>query len=87
MVVIYGILHNRLCLDHFFFDLSDRFVVYLTDLLIMQEIITWIIIIVALVLLILNLIKAIKMFRKPDPCRGCGNTCSGCPIYMGSKKE
>jgi hypothetical protein len=53
----------------------------------MQEIITWIIIIVALVLLILNLIKAIKMFRKPDPCRGCGNTCSGCPIYMGSKKE
>jgi hypothetical protein len=52
----------------------------------MQEIITWIIIVAALIILIINLIRVIKMFRKPDPCRGCGNTCSGCPIYMKGEK-
>jgi hypothetical protein len=53
----------------------------------MQEIITWIVIAAALVFVILSFLRVVKMFRKPDPCRGCGNNCSGCPIYMGSKKN
>ncbi len=53
----------------------------------MQEIITWIVIVVALVFLVLNMVRVLKMFKKPDPCRGCGNACDKCPVYMGSNKE
>ncbi len=48
----------------------------------MQEIITWIVITVALIFLLLNLIKVLRLFKKSDPCKGCSNICENCPVYL-----
>ena len=53
----------------------------------MQEIITWIVILAALFFLVINVIRVLKLFKKPDPCRGCGNSCEKCPIYMKGSNE
>lgn len=51
----------------------------------MQEIITWIIIFAALVFLIFNLIRVLRLFKRPDPCKGCGSVCENCPVYLKKK--
>jgi hypothetical protein len=51
----------------------------------MQKIITWMVIIAAVVFIIFNVIKTLKLFKRPDPCRGCGSTCASCPVYMKKK--
>lgn len=51
----------------------------------MQEIITWIVILTAIVFLAFNVLRTLKLFKRRDPCKGCGNTCENCPVYMGKK--
>ena len=51
----------------------------------MQEIITWIVIIGAVIVMTINFIKSLKSFRKADNCNGCGNSCEGCPVAPRSK--
>jgi hypothetical protein len=51
----------------------------------MQEIIASIIIVAALVFLILNIIRIFKLFKRNDPCKGCGSACENCPVYLKKK--
>jgi hypothetical protein len=51
----------------------------------MQEIITWIVISGAVIVMTFNLIKSLKAFKKEDNCNGCGKSCEGCPVAPGAK--
>jgi len=51
----------------------------------MQEIVTWILIFTALVFLVVNLIRTLRLFKRRDPCKGCGSACDNCPVYMNKK--
>lgn len=53
----------------------------------MQEIITWLVILIAVVVLGIKTFKSAKTFKKRDSCNGCGSSCDGCPIAPGNKKE
>ena len=48
----------------------------------MQEIITVIVILTALAFLVLNLVRVSRLFKKRDPCKGCGSVCDNCPVYI-----
>ena len=52
----------------------------------MQEIVTWIIILGAVILLLIKALKSLKSFDKSDTCNGCGSSCSGCAIAPGNRK-
>ncbi|MCX6236788.1 MAG: FeoB-associated Cys-rich membrane protein [Bacteroidia bacterium] len=52
----------------------------------MQEILTWIVVIGAVILLVIKASKSMKSFKKSDSCEGCGSSCEGCPIAPGNKK-
>jgi hypothetical protein len=81
MVIVYGLLYDSICLDFIIPDISYRSDFYINTYF-MQEIITWIVIIAALVFLSLNLVRGLRLFKKSDPCKGCGNICDNCPVYM-----
>jgi len=51
----------------------------------MQEIITWMVIVAAFIIVAFNVIRTIKLFKRRDPCKGCGSTCQSCPVYMKKK--
>jgi hypothetical protein len=47
----------------------------------MQEILTWIVILVALSIVAYKAVESLKSFKKTDTsCTGCGCACSGCPV-------
>ena len=53
----------------------------------MQEIVTWIIIIGAIILLLIKALKSLKSFDKSDTCTtGCGSSCGGCPVAPENRK-
>ncbi len=52
----------------------------------MQEIVTWIIIFGAVILLLIKALKSLKSFDKSDTCNGCGSSCSGCAVAPGNRK-
>jgi hypothetical protein len=52
----------------------------------MQEILTWIIVLGAAILLVIKVSKSLKLFNKPDICSGCDNSCEGCPVAPGNRK-
>jgi len=52
----------------------------------MQEILTWIVVLGAFVLLSLKAIKSLKSFKKSNTCDGCGSTCTGCPVAPQNRK-
>jgi hypothetical protein len=51
----------------------------------MQEVITWIVIAGAVIVMTFNFIKSLKAFKKEDNCNGCGKSCEGCPVAPGEK--
>ncbi len=53
----------------------------------MQEIITWIVILAALTFLVLNIVRVSRLFKKRDPCKGCGSVCDNCPVYMNKTNK
>ncbi len=52
----------------------------------MQEIITWIVVLGAVILLAVKTLKSLKSFSKSDSCNGCGSSCSGCSIAPENRK-
>lgn len=52
----------------------------------MQEILTWIVVIGAVILLVIKAYKSMKLFKKSDSCEGCGSSCEGCPVALGNRK-
>jgi hypothetical protein len=46
----------------------------------MQEIITSVVVLVALIIMIYKGNQALKSFKKSDSCNGCGCSCNGCPV-------
>jgi hypothetical protein len=51
----------------------------------MQEIITWVVIFAAFIILAFNVFRTIKLFKRRDPCKGCGSMCESCPVYTKKK--
>jgi hypothetical protein len=51
----------------------------------MQEIITWMVIAAASVFLLINVMRILRLFKRPDPCKGCGSACENCPVYLKKK--
>jgi len=52
----------------------------------MQEIITWIVVLGAVILLSVKALKSLKSFSKSDSCNGCGSSCGGCPVAPENRK-
>jgi len=52
----------------------------------MQEILTWIVVIGAVVFFVIKASKSLKSFKKSDSCNGCGSSCEGCPVAPGNRK-
>ncbi len=52
----------------------------------MQEILTWIVVTGAVILLLIKASKSLKSFKKPDSCDGCGSSCGDCPVAPGNRK-
>ncbi len=46
----------------------------------MQDIIVYILILAAAVLVAYKAWKAIRRIDNPNPCGGCGKSCEGCPV-------
>ena len=46
----------------------------------MQEIIVFILILAAAILVGYKAWKTIRDILNPDPCGGCGKSCDGCPV-------
>jgi hypothetical protein len=53
----------------------------------MQEIIVYIVILAAVIIVGFRAYKEIRDINKPDPCGGCGKSCEGCPIQPGKMKK
>jgi hypothetical protein len=64
-------------------NLSHRFILYLTN--VMQEIIVYILILAAAILVGYKAYKAIRNITNPNPCGGCGKSCEGCPVAPRKK--
>ncbi len=53
----------------------------------MQEIITWILVLVAFSIMGYKAIQSLKSFKKvTSSCNGCGGGCCGCPVAPGNRK-
>jgi len=52
----------------------------------MQEILTWIVVIGAVIFFVIKTSKSLKSFKKSDSCKGCGSSCEGCPVAPGNRK-
>jgi len=46
----------------------------------MQEIIVYILVLVAVLIVGYKAYQSIRSIVKPDPCGGCGKSCAGCPV-------
>jgi len=55
--------------------------------LVMQDIIVYIVIAAAVVIVGYRAYLEIRSISHPDPCGGCGKTCEGCPIQPGKAKN
>jgi hypothetical protein len=53
----------------------------------MQNIIVFVVILAAAILVGYNAWKAIRGILNPNPCGGCGKSCKGCPIQPGNIKH
>jgi hypothetical protein len=51
----------------------------------MQEIIAYILIMAAAILVGIKAYQAIRNIMNPNPCGGCGKSCEGCPVAPGKK--
>ena len=51
----------------------------------LQEVLTWIVISGAVIVMSFNFIKSLKAFKKADDCNGCGKSCQGCPVAPSAK--
>jgi hypothetical protein len=52
----------------------------------MQEILTWIVVIGAVILLVVKTCNSMQSFKKPDKCNGCGSSCEGCTVAPKNRK-
>jgi len=53
----------------------------------MQEILTWIVVIVAVMILAYKTTQSLRSFKKTDnSCTGCGGGCCGCPVAPANRK-
>jgi len=52
----------------------------------MQEILTWIAVLGAVIFFVIKALKSLKSFKKPNSCDGCGSSCEGCPVAPGNRK-
>lgn len=52
----------------------------------MQEIIVFIVVVAAAILVGYKAFKSIRTITHPDPCGGCGKSCEGCPVQPGKIK-
>lgn len=46
----------------------------------MQEILVYILVLVAAIIVGIKAWKAIREITNPNPCGGCGKSCEGCPV-------
>ena len=51
----------------------------------LQEVITWIVIAGAVIVMTFNFIKSLKAFKKAEDCNGCRKSCEGCPVAPSAK--
>ncbi|HEY3390076.1 MAG TPA: FeoB-associated Cys-rich membrane protein [Prolixibacteraceae bacterium] len=52
----------------------------------MQEILTFVVVLVAVILLSVKAFNSLKSFKKSDSCNGCGSSCGGCSIAPQNRK-
>jgi hypothetical protein len=53
----------------------------------MQDIIVYIVIAAAVVIVGYRAYLEIRNISRPDPCGGCGKSCEGCPVQPGKAKS
>ena len=46
----------------------------------MQEIIVYMLVLAAAILVGYKAYQSFRKISKPDPCGGCGKSCEGCPV-------
>jgi len=53
----------------------------------MQDILTWIVVLVAFSIMVYKALQSLKSFKKSDSsCNGCGSSCGGCPVAPANRK-
>ncbi len=53
----------------------------------MQEILAWILVLVAFAIMTIKIVQSLKSLRKVGPdCHGCGGGCCGCPVVPADRK-
>ena len=55
----------------------------------MQDIITWIVVLAAILMMGYKAVQSLKAFKKTtsdSSCSGCGGGCTGCPVAPANRK-